>query len=237
MSGKRGKQVGKQVVKRRYRRVRYDLVVVGLVLVIAGILVYNIVSVVHTPGSEGAKIKEPSRILKGFISLKELANASIMLVYKIRGYAPAASYTLGTLDYVNIVVRKDVIARNETTSVSYRSFIYTTQGPLFILAEIFGLAFASESFRELFFNPLITSTWSNLSIERYSVENLASGLLGEVIVEPQVYRYCKIIDEMFRCFEVRAFRAVEFELLPIKIVARVNGNEVVAELVNVVEIG
>lgn len=237
MSSKRGKQVGKQVVKKRYKRVRYDLMVVGLVLVIAGILIYNIVSVTHAPRSEEARIKDPSKVLRKFVSSGELANATVMLIYKIRGEVPAASYTLGTLDYVNIVVRKEVAALNETVSVSYRSFIHTTQGPLLILAEVFGLAFSSESFRELFFNPLITSTWMNLSIEHYGTENFSSSLLGDVVVEPQVYRYCKVIDELFRCFEVKAFRAIEFELLPIKIVARVNGSEVSAELVNVVEAG
>ena len=235
MSRSQRKQVGKQVVRKRYRRVRYDLLVLGLILVVSGLLAYSIIANV-TGGArppEGAETGEdPLGVLRLFASAENLKNESVLLVYRVRGDVAADSYVLGTLDYVAIYVTKEVTTLNDTTRVAFASFMHAVQGPLHLIAEVLGLAFRAESIRDLFFNPTIRNTWINATVEELGerVEHLDP--LGNVRVSSEVYRFYRVIEGRVRYIEVVALRYADAGHVPVKVEARVDSSRFSMELVS-----
>jgi len=227
--------VGKQVTKKKYRKVRLDLIVVGVILAIAGVLIYNIILATQPSGTSGGSAENPVEILKSFISTQDLNNRSIILTYKARGNVPANSFILGTLDYIYIYINKEIILGNSTTNttITYRSIIYSVQEPLYVLADVLGLAFRSNNFTDIFFNPSIISTWTNLTVERYDKEKYTSNVLGDLLVIPQLFKYYKSINGELRFVEVRTLRAAELGLTPIKIMISIDGSKLELELTNV----
>ncbi len=235
MSRSSRKQVGKQITRRRYRRIRYDLLIVGVVLIIVGVLVYNIILAIQPPNVGSSTSENPVDLLKKFISTQDLNNRSVVLLYKVRGDVPASSFTLGTLDYVYIYINKEVVLGGNTTNttITYRSIMYSVQEPLYILAEVLGIAFRSSNFSEIFFNPSIVSTWTNLTVERYGEEKYSSKVLGDISVIPELFKYYKSINGKLMLIEVRSLRAAEFGLLPTRVTVSIDGNKLELELVNI----
>lgn len=232
MSQRRKKHVGKQVSRKKYRRVRYDLIILGLVLVVSGILVYNIVSSAQPPSGAGVKKESPSEVLKAFVNEGGSRNESIILVYKVRGDLPADSFTLGTLDHAYIYIGREITMSNESSKTTYTSFIYANQGPLYVVAEVLGLAFKSEGIGEVFFNSQIMSTWINVTTENLGERLMHSTLLGEVRVFSQLYRFYKTIEGKVRYIEVLALRLVDFGYIPLRVEVSVDDNEFFLELVD-----
>lgn len=232
MSQAKKKYVGKQISRKKYRRVRYDLIILGLVLVVSGILVYNIVSSAQPPSGSGVKKESPSEVLKAFVSESGRKNESIILVYKVRGDLPADSFTLGTLDYAYIYIGKEVTTSNESSRTTYTSFIYASQGPLYVVAEVLGLGFRSEGVTEVFFNPHIMSTWINVTTENLGERVVHSSLLGEVKTSSQLYRFYRTIEGKVRHVEVLALRLVDFGYIPVRVEASVDESRFVLELVD-----
>ncbi|MEM1623442.1 MAG: hypothetical protein QW543_04845 [Sulfolobales archaeon] len=238
MSRKGKKQVGKQITKRKYRRVRYDLIVLGVVLIISGVLMYNIIIAVQP--SSGPNIKEPNikeenlvEILKRFVSESQVKNESIVLVFRVRGNIPYSAFTLGTLDYIYVHIGKEVITLNESTKTTFTSFVYTNQAPLHIIAEVLGLAFKSERIDDIFFNSQIIATWHNLTVENLGERIIDLKVLGEMKTVSQVYRYYKAIDGKTRYVEVTAWRLIEFGYIPARVDAAIDDKRFSLELINV----
>lgn len=229
------KQVGKQITRKKYRRVRYDLVIVGAALIIAGVLVYNIILAVRPPNVGSNTTENLVDLLKKLISTRDLNNRSVVLLYKVRGNVPSNSFILGTLDYVYLYVNKEVILRNNAsnTTITYRSIMYSVQEPLYVLADVLGLAFRSSNFSDIFFNPSIVSTWINLTVEKYGEEKYTSNVLGDISVVSQLFKYRKPINGKLMFIEVRSLRAIEFGLLPIRVTISIDGNKLELELVNI----
>ena len=234
MSRVGGKQVGKQVVRRRRRRIRYDLMVFGLILIAVGFLVYNVVTSVTTPiGGGAAESGKPLDLLRRLADTSTRKNESVILVYRIRGELPTSSYTLGTLDYVYVYISKEFLLVNESEKIAYTTLLYAVQGPLNLVAEVLGLGFKSEALSDVFFNPTVRTTWANLTIEEGGVEQFTSELLGGLSVLPQTYRYLKTIEGRSLYIEVKAFRAVDLGLIPVRVEASVGSSRFSLELVEV----
>ncbi|MCX8184621.1 MAG: hypothetical protein RMI56_07125 [Sulfolobales archaeon] len=232
MSKKQKKYVGKQISRRKYRRrVRYDLLVLGLVMIAAGVLIYNIIIAATPPsGSSEAVREKPVNILKQFTDVENPKNESIVLVYKVRGDFPAGSYILGTLDYLNIYIGKEVLVGNKSRETLLTSFIYTVQTPLYTIAEVLGMAFRASNISEVFFNSRIVNTWINVSTESLGREVLKTDLLGDVEVVTHVYRYYKSIEGKLMHIEVVVKRAVNFGLLPVRASVDIGGSRFTLEL-------
>ncbi len=240
MSRRQRKQVGKQVVKKRYKRVRYDLVVLGSILVIAGLLTYGIVANVATgtqPSGSAEAGENPLEVLRLLASAENLKNESVILVYRIRGDLPADSYTLGTLDYVTAYVAKEVTTLNGTSRIAFALFTRAIQGPLYLVTEVLGLGFRAENIADLFFNPEIRTTWINATVEDLGERVVDVGPLGSVRVSSQVYRFYKVINNRVRYIEVEALRCVDAGYIPVRVEAGVDGNRFVMELVSVRRVG
>lgn len=232
MSRKQRKQVGKQVTRKRYKKIRYDLVILGSILIVAGVLVYNIIITAQPPSGPETKKENPLEILNLFISAERVKNESLILVYKVRGDVPAGSFVLGTMDYIYVYIGKEITLSNDTKSTVFTSFIYASQNPLYIVAEVLGLAFKSNNFSDVFFNSMMRTTWINSSLEQHSVKVEKSSLLGDVEVVPQVYRYYKVIDGKIRYIEVAALRATNIGYVPIKVEASIDNSKFDMELVD-----
>lgn len=232
MGQARRKYAGKQISRRKYRRVRYDLIILGLILVFSGVLVYNIISSAQPPSGSGSKKESPAEVLRAFVSDGGGRNGSIVLVYKVRGDLPADSFVLGTLDYAYIYIGKEVITSNESSRTVYTSFIYATQGPLYVVAELLGLGFRSENISEVFFNPYIVSTWMNATTEELGERVVRSTLLGEVKVLSHLHRFYRTIEGKVRHVEVLALRLIDFGNIPVRVEASVDDSRFVLELVD-----
>ncbi|MCX8209287.1 MAG: hypothetical protein N3G79_06590 [Sulfolobales archaeon] len=231
MSKKQRKHVGKQISRRRYKRVRYDLLVLGLVMIVAGLLVYNIITAAAPrPGVGETTREKPADLLKRITDIEVIKNGSVVLVYKVRGDVPVGSYVLGTLDYLSIYIGKEVLVGNESRVTSYTSFLYTAQAPLYVVAEVLGMALRTSNVSEVFFNPQIVNTWINASTKYLGRETLKSELLGDIEVVTQIYTYYKSIDGKLRRIEVEVKRAVDFGLLPLKASVVIDGEKFALEL-------
>ena len=233
-------QVGKQVRRRKYRRVRFDLIAIGVLLIAAGILAYYIAGTLST-GSQGGLTAEldPREALRGFLDIGTLRNETLVLVYRVRGDVPASGYVLGTLDYLYLTIRKEFSRGNESEVyvVSYSAFPFAVQPQLYLVPEVLGIAFKAESLGEIFFNPTITSLWGNLTIENFGSSTTDNRAFGRVAVAIYRYTYTRTIDEVPRNISVVVCRGSEVGLIPIKAEVRVDGSSFTVELVSVQKLG
>ncbi|MEM0065695.1 MAG: hypothetical protein QXZ22_03560 [Sulfolobales archaeon] len=232
MSQKRKKQVGKQITKKKYRKVRYDLIFIGVILIISGVLVYNIIITAQPPSGSNTK-EDPMEVLKSFVGGDRVKNESIILVFKIRGNIPYTTFVLGTLDYVYIYISKEVTTLNESTKTTFTSYMYASQGPLYTVAEILGLAFKSERIDDVFFNSQIRATWSNLTVLDLGERTINIKVLGEVRIASQVYRYYRTIDGKTRYIEVTAQRLIDLGYIPAQVDVTIDNDRFSLELIDV----
>jgi len=232
----RRKQVGKQVRRRKYRRVRFDLIAIGVLLVAIGILAYYIAGALTTGSQGGSTARpDPREVLREFLDTGAPRNETITLLYRVRGDVPASGYVLGTLDYLYLSIRKEFSRSNEsgTYSVSYIAFPYAVQPQLYLVPELLGLAFRAGNLSDVFFNPTIVSSWSNLSVESLGRSTVDNEALGRVIVDIHRYMYTRSIDGVLRNVSVLAYRASELGLIPVKAEVRINGYLFSVELISV----
>jgi len=233
VSQRKRKQVGKQITRRKYRKIRYDLIVLGIILIVSGILVYNIIMAAQPPPGAETKKEDPLGVLRNFVSENRAINESIILVYKVRGNIPSSTFVLGTLDYVYIYISKEVTTSNESRRTMFTSIIYANQGPLYAVAEVLGLAFKSENIDDVFFNSQIRTTWTNLTVSSLEERVISSKALGEVKTVSQVYRYYRAIDGETKYIEVAALRLIDFGYIPVQADVTINNYRFSLELVDI----
>ena len=233
-------QVGKQVRRRKYRRVRFDLVAIGVLLIAAGILAYYIVGTLSTGSQGGPTAKaDPRETLRGLLDIETPRNETLVLIYRVRGDVPASGYVLGTLDYLYLTIRKEFSRGNESGvyRVSYSTFPFAVQPQLYLIPEVLGVTFKAESLSEIFFNPTITSLWNNLSIESLGSSTIYNRALGDVTVAIYRYKYTRTIDEVLRNISVVVYRGSEVGLIPIKAEVHIDRSSFTVELVDVQKLG
>ena len=213
-----------------------DLVSIGVLLIVIGVLAYYIIGTLTTGSQEGSTAGlDPREVLRGLLDVGSPRNETVALVYKVRGDIPASGYVLGTLDYLYITVRKEFSKSNESGvyRVSYSAFPYAVQPQLYLVPEVLGLAFRAENVSSLFFNPTITSSWSNLSVESLGSSTVDNEALGGVTVVVHRYTYVRTIDGVPRNISVVVYREPELGLVPIKAEVRVDRCSFSVELTNV----
>ncbi len=233
-------QAGKQIRRRKYRRIRFDLIAIGMLLIAAGILAYYIVGTLSTGSQGGPTAKpEPREALRGLLDIGTPRNETLVLVYRVRGDVPASGYVLGTLDYLYLTIRKEFSKSNESGvyGVSYSAFPFAVQPQLYLIPEVLGVAFRAENLSEVFFNPTITSLWNNLSIVNLGSSTIENGVLGSVAVAIYRYTYTRTIDEVPTNISVVVYRGSEVGLIPIKAEVRVDRSSFTVELADVQKLG
>jgi len=216
------------------------LVAVGVLLVVMGIVAYQLIGVVTTGGQTGSGTRaSPREVLQRFLELGDRKNETIVLVYKVRGDIPTSSYVLGTLDYLYLTIRKEFSRSNESDvyRVNYSALPYAVQPQLYVVAEVLGLVFRAENMSTLFLNPTVVSSWSNLSIENLGSLTVNNEALGKVSVSAYRYTYVRTIDNIPRNISVTVYRGVELSLVPVKAEVGIDRYVFTVELVNVQKVG